>query len=207
MATIKYLVLFSLKTKMPIWFTKLPGNIPDVITIKQVLNELKALGVNKVTLVSDNGYYSESNIGEMLWQGFDFITLGNSDVLWARNELDKILTSLKNPARCCPFDLDIHGVTVPVKRTFEWTRTYASQSKGLKAGDKDNITKTVYLHFFFSSQRKVNEDAALKRIIMEAKAEIEQGISIDTLKKPVRDLVKKCCDITYDKAGNAKAQR
>lgn len=204
MATIKYLVLFSLKTKMPIWFTKLPGNIPDVITIKQVLNELKALGVNKVTLVSDNGYYSESNIGEMLWQGFDFITLGNSDVLWARNELDKILTSLKNPARCCPFDLDIHGVTVPVKRTFEWTRTYASQSKGLKAGDKDNITKTVYLHFFFSSQRKVNEDAALKRIIMEAKAEIEQGISIDTLKKPVRDLVKKCCDITYDKAGNAK---
>ena len=143
MATVKFLVLFSLKTQMPVWFTKLPGNIPDVVTIKPVLDQLKALGVKKVTLVSDNGYYSENNLGEMLGQGYDFITLGNPDVTWVKDELDKVLPSLRNPARCCPFDLDIHGVTVPVKRKFEWTRNYSSTAKGLEAGDKDTITKTV----------------------------------------------------------------
>ena len=199
--TVKFLVLFSLKTRMPVWFTELPGNIPDVITIKPVLDQLKALGVKKVTIVSDNGYYSESNLGEMLKQGYDFITLGNPDVLWIKKELDNVLTSLRNPARACPFDLDIHGVTVPVKRTFEWTRTYASQAKGLKAGDKDTVNATVYLHFFFSAQRKVNEDAKLKEILMEAKQEIESGISLDSLKKSVRDLVKQCCIIKYAKDG------
>ena len=203
MPTVKFLVLFSLKTKMPVWYAKLPGNIPDVITIKPVLEQLKALDVSKVTIVTDNGYYSEGNLGEMLRQKYDFITLGNSDANWVKEELNKVLKSLRNPAHACPFDLDIHGITVPVRRKFEWTRTYASTAKGLKAGDKDTITATVNLHFFYSAQRKTNEDAKLKEILMEARQEIESGVSIDSLKKPVRDLVNQCSTITYAKDGKA----
>ena len=139
MPTVKFLVLFSLKTKMPVWYTKLPGNIPDVITIKPALDQLKALEITKVTIVTDNGYYSEGNLGEMLRQGYDFITLGSPDVRWVKDELNKVLKSLRNPAHVCPFGLDIHGITLPVRREFEWTRTYANNAKGLKAGDKDTI--------------------------------------------------------------------
>lgn len=132
LASVRYLVCFFLKTKIPFWFTKLPGNIPDAAAIRQVLNELKTFGVNKVTLVSDNSDNLESCLGEMFGQEYDFIPPGKSDADWVIDAPNKNLPSLKNPPQC-PFDPDIHDVTVPVKRTVEWTRTCASQSKGLKA--------------------------------------------------------------------------
>jgi len=48
-------------------------------------------------------------------------------------------------------------------------------------GDRDS-TRTVYLHFFASAQRKMNEDAALKEMLMGAKEEIGKGICMDALK-------------------------
>ena len=118
LASVRYLVCFFLKTKMPFWFTKLPGNTPDVAAIRQVLNELKTFGVNKVTLVSDNSDNLESCLGEMFGQEYDFIPPGKSDADWVRDAPNKNLPSLKNPPHC-PFDPDIHDVTVPVKRTVE----------------------------------------------------------------------------------------
>ena len=193
--TVKYLVLFSLKTKMPVWFTKLPGNVPDVITVKPILDELKALGIKKVTLVSDNGYYSESNIGEMLRQGYDFITLASPKVSWIRDELDKVCIKLHNPAYVCPFDIGTHGLCIPITRAFHWTRTYGSKAKGIKPGDKDSIKRKVWLHFFLNPLRKVEEDKELKARLLDAKAQLEAGVDLETMPKSVRELVHACCDI------------
>ena len=194
--TTKYLVLFSLKTKMPVWFTKLPGNVPDVITVKPILDQLKALGVKKVTLVSDNGYYSEENLGEMIGQGYNFISLASVRVKWIRTELDKICEKLHNPAYVCPFDVDTHGTVVPVTRTFQWTRTYGSSSKGLKAGDKDTVVSKVWLYFFFNPGRKLAQDREVKEKLLEAKTQIESGVDVATMSKSMRDLANQCCDIT-----------
>lgn len=198
----KYLVLFSLKTRMPVWFCKLPGNIPDVISVTPVLEELKALGAKKVTMVDDNGYYSESNIGEMLGQKYDFITLGNIDVKWVKDELDKVIKTLMNPAHACPFDLQTNGVSVKVTRNFQKTRVYGSTKKGLKAGDKETFEGTVYLNFYFNPENKVVEDMRLKESLFETKRLLEEtDIPFDSLTKPAKDLFNKCCVINTDKKG------
>ena len=132
MPQIKYLVLFSLKNQRPVWFTELPGNVADVVTVNDVINELKALGIKKVTFVTDNGYFSELNIGEMLGQGYNFITLGDVDSKWIELEIDKYYKTVQNIIYACPFDLDTHGFTCSITRNFVWTRITPSKTKKLR---------------------------------------------------------------------------
>ena len=72
--TVKLLSLYSIETRQPVAFAKQPGNQPDVITIENALKQMQVLGINQAEIVTDNGYYSEKNLAELLHAHFDFIT-------------------------------------------------------------------------------------------------------------------------------------
>lgn len=50
--TIKLLTLYSIDSRQPIAFTKQPGNLPDVISVTNAINQLRALGVNTTEIVT-----------------------------------------------------------------------------------------------------------------------------------------------------------
>jgi Transposase len=50
---------------IPIHFKVYPGNIVDVSTVKNFVNELKAFGISDVTFVMDRGFYSSSNLVDL----------------------------------------------------------------------------------------------------------------------------------------------
>lgn len=193
---VKYLVLFSLRSNMPVWFKELPGNISDIVTITSVIDELKALGVKKVTLITDNGYYSEQNLGEMIAQGYDFITLADINVDWIKNEVNKFYKTVQNIVYACPHDVDTHGLTWPITRDFEWTRTTGNTVKKLKK------RKKVYLHIFFNPERKIDKDREVKNKLFEAKLQLESGIKLEDMKYATQKLINKCCNIKYDDNNN-----
>jgi transposase len=58
----------------PIYFRYVPGNIVDVSTLYMVLNELKEYNINIDQLILDAGYYSESNILELVNNNIKFMT-------------------------------------------------------------------------------------------------------------------------------------
>ena len=203
MPMVKYLVLFSLSTNMPVWCTELPGNINDVVTVTHVINQLKALGIKKVTLVTDSGFFSKSNIGEMISQGYNFITLtsikNDSMAQYYAKECHWII---QNISYACPFDLDTHGKTYSSYQEIEWTRKIGSKVKNLKAGDKDKVWGSLYYHIFFNPKRKVEQDSNVKTIVFEAVNDFNSGIKLEAMKPYVRNLVKACCDIEHDEKGN-----
>ncbi len=73
--TIKLLTLYSIESRQPVVVTKQPGNLPNVTSITNAINQLPALGVRTTEIITDNGYYSEQNFSELLLAGFGFITL------------------------------------------------------------------------------------------------------------------------------------
>src|SRR5574344_887070 len=85
--TVKLLTLYSIETRQPIAFTKEPGNLPDVITIENALKQLTAIGIDNAEIITDNGYYSEKNLADLLSAHFDFITLIKVNIGWAKAEL------------------------------------------------------------------------------------------------------------------------
>lgn len=173
--TVKLLSLYSLETRQPVAFTKQPGNQPDVVTIGNALKQLQALGITKAEIVTDNGYYSEDNLTELLHAHFDFITLIKTSIRWVRQELDQRQDDFRSTGSACPFGTSTHGLTVMRMREFSRERKYASRKKGLSGGDAESFRRRIYLHMFFNPFKRVEQDAAFDRDLFEMKHLLEEG--------------------------------
>ncbi len=134
--TIKYLSLYSINTRQPIAYTKLPGNLPDVVTVKNAITQMNALGLKTTELVTDNGYHSQQNLSELLMAGFDFLTLVKTSLVWVRDEIDSHMGDFAGIMTACPFDTSTHGVTVILMREFQKVRKYGGKASGKQAGER-----------------------------------------------------------------------
>lgn len=179
--TIKVLTLYSIETRQPVAFTKQPGNLPDVITIDNALKQLDILGLGNSEIVTDNGYYSEQNLADMLHAHFDFITLSKVSVKWVKKELKAHVDEFSRTSSVCPFDTNIHGITVMLMHDFSYKRKYASRKKGIPEGEEETFSRRIYLHLFFNPVKRVGENAAFDHDLLELKTRLEEGTSVEEL--------------------------
>jgi transposase len=173
--TVKLLTLYSIDTRQPVAFTKQPGNISDVTAIANALAQLSALGVGDAEVVTDNGYYSESNVAELFLCGFDFVTLVKTSVKWVGAEIDAHISDFGSVSSACPYDTMTHGIAVSATREFKKARKYNSRLTGARKGDEETFAKRVYLHLYYNPSRKAGSDAAFENDLMEMKRIVEAG--------------------------------
>jgi transposase len=62
---IRFLLMVDKESATPLFFRALPGNILDVSTLNNTLDELKRYGVNESFVYLDAGFFSEENIREL----------------------------------------------------------------------------------------------------------------------------------------------
>lgn len=189
--TVKLLSLYSIETRQPVAFAKQPGNQPDVITIENTLKQLQVLGIGKAEIVTDNGYYSEKNLAGLLHAHFDFITLIKTNIKWVKKELDSRLDDFRNTGSACPFDTNTHGLTATLMHGFSRPRKYASTKKGLSEGGEETFRRRIYLHLYFNPFRRVEQDCAFDKDILELKALMEEGESEENLSESAVEKVHK----------------
>ena len=200
--TIKLLTLYSIDTRQPVAFTKQPGNISDVTAIANALIQLSALGVSDAEIVTDNGYYSESNLAEFLLSGFDFLTLVKTSLKWVKAEIDSHVSEFASMSSTCPYDTMTHGITISAMREFRKVRKYDNHKTGARKGDEETFTRRVYLHLYYNPSRKAENDAAFESDLMKLKRLVEAGeegnLTETALKKVTRYLM------VRQRAGTAK---
>lgn len=73
-ANVSCLMLVEKKTKLPIYFRAISGNISDISTLKTTIREIKTLGLKAGSAVLDAGFCSKENLQFMRQEGMDFIT-------------------------------------------------------------------------------------------------------------------------------------
>ena len=179
--TIKFLSLYSINTRQPIAYTKLPGNLPDVVTVKNAIRQMNALGLKTTELVTDNGYHSQQNLSELLAAGFDFLTLVKTSLAWVRDEISLHMEELAAIGTACPFDTSTHGVTSMLMRDFQKVRKYGGKASGKQAGDVETFRRRIYLHLFFNRMRQAEEKAAFESELMDIKNLLEAGTQQEEL--------------------------
>ena len=189
--TIKLLTLYSINSRQPIAFTKQAGNLPDVTAIENALNQLSVLGVSDAEIVTDNGYYSEPNLSEMLQRGFDFVTLAKTNLTWIKPEIDKHMDDLNSIHSVCPFDITTHGITVMLMHEFDKVRKYASHKTGAEKGSTETFKRRIYLHIFFNATRQSEDRVAFENDLFELKTLLEDGTPLSELPKSSQDKVHK----------------
>lgn len=193
--TIKLLTLYSIESRQPVAFTKQSGNLPDVITIENALAQLSVLGVRSAEVLTDNGYYSESNLSEMLQKGFGFVTLVKTSIKWVRTELDSHMDDFHTVSSTCPFDTSTHGITVMLMHDFKKTRKSASHKNGARKGSVETFRRRVYLHIYFNAARQAEERTAFETDLMELKTLLENGLDAGELPEQSRKKIRKYMSI------------
>ena len=184
--TIKFLSLYSINTRQPIAYTKLPGNLPDMVTVKNAITQMNALGMKTAELVTDNGYHSQQNLSELLQAGFDFLTLAKTSLLWVRDEIDRHMEDFSGITTACPFDTSTHGVTVTLMRDFQKVRKYGGKASGKQAGDVEIFRRRVYLHLFFNPMRQAEDKVAFESELIDIKGLLESGKQEEELSEPAQ---------------------
>ena len=70
----RFLLVVDEKSKSPLYFRTLPGNIVDVSALSNTIKELKQYGVTRAFAFLDAGFFSEDNIKEMYAEDMNFLT-------------------------------------------------------------------------------------------------------------------------------------
>lgn len=187
--TIKFVTLYSVKNGLPVAYCKQPGNIPDVSSIRTAVKQLSVLGIEKPTVVTDNGYYSMANMVEFLESNTKFLTLASRTANWVSEIVDGVLSSLDNLDNICPYDTQIRGTTVCKTQEFSKLR---KRSRGdAKTAEKERFTRRIYVHILRNTEIQTCRTRALEEELAELRKAVLSGqeLSESATKKAEKYLI------------------
>ncbi len=73
LAQINLGVIYAEQSQMPLYYQVYPGSIPDVSTLKNLLNYLELFELIDIVFVMDRGFYSAANLGSMAQSQIKFL--------------------------------------------------------------------------------------------------------------------------------------
>lgn len=131
-------MVFGEESNLPFYYRQLAGNIPDSKTVKNLLADLNVLGIPKVKLVMDRGFYSEDNINALYKDHIKFLIAAKTSLKFIRKELDPIYDEFRS------FDhysekYELYARTVQA----EWHYTQERRYKGDTLTDKNVSISTT----------------------------------------------------------------
>lgn len=163
-------LLFGEASGLPFYYRKLPGNIPDVKTLKTLIAEFDVLGYKKLNLVLDRGFYSKANIDSLYKNHQKFIVgirLGLSYVKDILEDEREKLTLWSN--RDCQFG--VHGVCKSIEWDYVQERPYK--------GDELHEKRRAYLLLFYDPEKAAQDQVSMNDYLTGLKQDLLDGTRKD----------------------------
>ena len=93
--------------------------INEFRAVPNALEQLKALQLDDVEIVSDNGYCTEDNLLAMIMGGFKFITRIENDIQWISPLIDQYREELAFCGEIIHCDPKFSGISTMQMHTFQ----------------------------------------------------------------------------------------
>ena len=159
-------LLYGEKSRLPVYYRKLPGNIPDVKTIQHLLKDVSFLELSRLDLVMDRGFYSEKNINDIMKHHHKFLIGCRTNLKLVRKNLDEALgTFVSRPN----YNSELHLYV----RSFpeEWDYTEDKPRSGEIVKDK----RRIYLHIYYNDQHCTDERIRFNNMLDRYEGELRSG--------------------------------
>ena len=155
----RLLCVLDCKTKRPLFYRYLPGNLSDVSTLTLTVTELAKMGIKNSFALMDAGYFSESNIIDLYERNIDFLTrLPSGRALYKH-----LITTQAG-------DLE----------QIKYASTYGTRGLFIKVLPVDLYGHEGFAYLVLDPARKGKEMNAL--LVKEIETAKEDGAEIDTIK-------------------------
>ena len=170
-------LIFGEESRLPFYYRKLAGNIPDVKTIQELLRELDVLGYEKIKLVMDRGYYSAENINALFKKHLKFLC-GTSSALSFAKDFIREIGSKKDHYEYYNSNLELYVFTKTIAWDYEQERPYK--------GDVVKEERRMYLHLYFNPDKFSDDGKAFNRRLDTLKNELLSGHRVPEHEKDYR---------------------
>lgn len=159
-------MLYGEKSQLPVYYRKLPGNIPDVKTIENLLKDIDFLDLEKLNLVMDRGFYSEKNINDMMKRHHKFLVGVKTSLKIVSKHLNEVRDGFATRPN---YNSELH---LYVKSfTEEWD--YIEEKPRLKETIKEK--RRVYIHIYFNDQHCTDDRDRFNHMLDRCEEELRNG--------------------------------
>ena len=148
-------MLFGQKSRLPAYYRRMQGNISDVATLKTTVKALDFLGTKTMHFILDRGFYSETNVDEMLKRRHHFTMGVPSGRKWVEAAIDRHYESIASPEHY--LQIDDSEALYAVTELRKW---------GVN-------NRRTYLHIYFNACRAADEFDRFTRELLQYKQELE----------------------------------
>jgi hypothetical protein len=149
-------MLFGQKSCLPVYFQRMPGNISDVTTLRNILATFKAMELKSINYVMDKGFYSKKNVDELLASRDKFTLSVPLNNKWVQRAIDDIQGVIHGPEGYQKIDGEILYVH---SRLYPW--------------GTDN--RRCYLHLYYNAHARARAVDQFNEVLVMYKEELESG--------------------------------
>ena len=163
LAQLNLALLFGQESNLPFYYRKLPGNITDVKTVRNMLYDMKFLSLRKIHLVMDRGFYSAENINALYQEHYKFLMGARLSLRFVKQQLDAFRHSLRDWSRYNEGH-DVYALCVPIQWDYVQHRPY---KKDVLQGER-----RMYLHLYYNIERAAEDEQRLTKRLLELQKEL-----------------------------------
>lgn len=160
-------LLYGEKSRLPVYYRKMAGNTPDVVTIQNLLKDIDFLEMEKLSFVMDRGFFSERNINDFMKHHHKFLIGARCNLKLVRKHLDQVRGESFTDWKNFHEDVGLYAKTF----TTQWDYT----EKKARTGEVLHSKKRIYLHLYFNPQRCVDEQLSFTHRLMHLQQELQTG--------------------------------
>jgi len=159
-------LLFGEESGLPFYYRKLPGNITDVKTIKQLMHEFDVMGYQKVNVILDRGFYSKSNIDELYKNHQKFVIGVKLGLKYVKVILDDERENLKLWSNL-QTQFGAYGLCKSIEWEYEQERPY----KGDTLKDK----RRAYLLIYYNPEKAAKDQMDMNAYLTSLYNDLKKG--------------------------------
>lgn len=170
LAQINLALLFGQESGLPFYYRKLPGNITDVKTVKQLMAEFDVMGYKKVSIILDRGFYSKDNINLLYKNHQKFIIGVKLGLNYVKSVLEEERENLKLWSNHMP-QFGAYGICRSIEWDYEQERPYK--------GDVLTGTRRAYLHVFYNPEKAAHDQISMNDYLNSLHRDLVEGTKKD----------------------------
>jgi transposase len=157
-------LIFGEDSMLPVYYRKLPGNIPDVKSVHKLLKDVSFLELSEIKLVMDRGFYSAANVDALYRNRHKFLIGVRNNIAFIERNLEKVRESIKD-FKNYSMEHDVYCMST--------TEKWVMQSDGAKKGIRK--IRRIYVHLYYNGQRAEEEKVAFMRRLADVERKLGEG--------------------------------
>jgi len=163
-------LLFGEESGLPFYYRKLPGNITDVKTVKQLMAEFDVMGYKKVSVILDRGFYSKENV-DLLYKNHQKFIIGvKLNLCYVKELLEEERESLELWSNL-QTQFGVYGVCRAIEWDYEQRRPYK--------GDVQKSKRRAYLHLFYNPEKAARDQLEMNEYLTSLRNDLAENTRKD----------------------------